>query len=232
MSTETSTPTSSTETTSSSTTSEVETQNSDIQAETTHEVENHTSEEVGEEEIETAPEDSQLDELTQAERLNVNEMIIKQLRGEQFSKADIAKLEKAGLSTDQIATLADAHKQVQLKNNQEIYEAVGGEAVYEGLKEFAAEHLEDSEAEAINMALGSGNMRLAKMAVLGLKALAEQVNGKAPNKRVDGSGTITGSSEGAYETQQELIKDLNNRKYGKDPEFTALVDARRSKSGF
>lgn len=166
-----------------------------------------------------------------AEKLNVNEMIVKQLRGEQFSDADKAKLEKAGLSVDQITTLAEAHKQVQLKNNAEIYETVGGQEAYEGLKAFAAENLSEEEAEVINQAFRTGNMKIAKLAVLGLKAMAEQANGKPAARRIDGSGSSTGV-EGAYETQQDLINDLNNRKYGRDAEFTAKVDARRAKSGF
>lgn len=178
-----------------------------------------------------APTAEELAALSASEKFNVNDMIIKQLRGEEFTEADIAKLEKAGLGVDQIGLLAEAHKTLQLKNNAEIHEAVGGEQTYQGMKEFAAENLNDDEIDAYNSALHSGNMRLAKMAALGLKALMEAENGKPPAMRIAADGD-TKQVSGAYATQAELIKDLNNRKYGKDPEFTAQVDARRNKSGF
>jgi hypothetical protein len=220
-------------TASSESTAGVETQSINTQADTTQSSDSSNTELSSDVEIEAkpAPTEAEIATLSASEKLNVNEMIVKQLRGEEFTEADKAKLEKAGLSVEQISTLAEAHKQVQLKNNNEIYEAVGGQEVYEGLKTFASEHLDDSEADAINQALRSGNMKIAKLAVLGLKAMSEQMNGRPASKRIDGSGSSS-STEGAYADQQELIKDLNNRKYGKDPEFTARVDARRNKSGF
>ena len=128
----------------------VETQSVNTQADTTQTNETVNTELSTDVEIEAkpAPTEAELNALSASEKLNVNEMIVKQLRGEEFTEADKAKLEKAGLSVEQIATLADAHKQVQLKNNNEIYEAVGGQEVYEGLKAFASEHLADVDAKA------------------------------------------------------------------------------------
>lgn len=234
MSTESTTTTTSSESSSQSgESSGVGTQSSNTQAEATQHGESGSENSSQESGVETEKStEADLAALGESDKLNVNEMIVKQLQGQEFTEKDIAKLEKAGLSVEQISMLADAHKQVQLKNNNEIYEAVGGKEVYDGLKEFASEHLDDYEAEAINSALRSGNMRLAKLAVLGLKALAEQENGVRPAKRITSTGVTSSSADGAYTDQQELIKDLNNRKYGKDPEFTDRVNARRNKSGF
>lgn len=166
----------------------------------------------------------------EAPKLNVNEMIAKQIAGK-LSDADVAALEKAGLSKEQLGVLAEAHRTVQVKNNQTLYELVGGEESYAGLKEFAMDNLSDSEIDGFNQALRSGNMKIAEMAVLGLKAMAERNRSKEPSKRLSTDGS-SNNSESAYESQEALIKDLNNKKYDRDPAFTEMVNKRRAKSGF
>lgn len=163
-------------------------------------------------------------------KLNVNEMIAKQIAGK-LSDADIAALEKAGLSKEQLGVLAEAQRTVQVKNNQTLYELVGGEESYKGLKEFAMDNLSDSEIDGFNQALRSGNMKIAEMAVLGLKAMSERNRSKEPAKRLSTDG-VSNNSESAYESQEALIKDLNNKKYDRDPAFTEMVNKRRAKSGF
>lgn len=165
-----------------------------------------------------------------AGKLNYNEMISKHVQGT-LSEEDMSAIEKAGLSKEQFGLMAEAQKAIMLKNNDILYEAVGGKQSYEGLKEFAAEHLSEEEIEGFNSALGSGNMRLAEMAVLGLKAMAEKQLGKKPSMRISADG-FQSESLSPYESQQELIKDLNSRQYRTDSEFKQKVDARRNKSGF
>lgn len=166
-----------------------------------------------------------------AEKLNVNEMIAKQLNGE-LSDADKAALEKAGLSEDQLNVLADAHKQVQLKNNDILYESVGGKETYEELKTFALENLSDDEIDVYNEAMRHPNFKIAQLATLGLHAMMQKhKGGSKPQERLsaDGEGGARGD---AYSSQQELINDMKHWKYGRDAEYTADVDRKRAKSGF
>lgn len=165
-----------------------------------------------------------------ASKLDYNEMISKAIDGS-ISKEDYAAIEKAGLSKEQFGMMADAQKAIQLKNNDTLYNVVGGKDKYEAMKSFAAEHLGEEEIEGFNQALRSGNMKIAEIAVLGLKALHERENGRKPNLRLSEDG-VGSEAISAYQTQQELIKDLNSRKYRTDSEFKKLVDARRNKSGF
>lgn len=166
-----------------------------------------------------------------ASKIDVNEMIAKQLNGE-LSDADVAALEKAGLTAEQLNTLAEAHKQVQLKNNDVLYESVGGKEVYEELKTFALENLSDDEIDVYNEAMRHPNFKIAQLATLGLHAMMQkQKGGSRPQERLSADGDA-GQSGDAYMDQQELIKDMNHWKYGKDREYTANVDRKRAKSGF
>lgn len=209
----------------------VDTQGSNTQAETTQDqsrLNETTTEDVTVKKAQKATQEAE----AANSKLDVSSMIAKSMSGEKLSETDLAALEKAGLSEEQVAVLADAQKAVQLKNNNTLYELVGGEDSYSEMKEFAAENLEQEDIDTFNMALRSGNMRIAKMAVLGLKAMMDAENGTKPQERIGSEGESRQTANAPYADQQELIKDLNSRKYGRDPEFTAQVDARRRRSGF
>jgi hypothetical protein len=163
-------------------------------------------------------------------KLDYSEMISKAIDGA-ITPEDIAAIEQTGLSKEQFQMMADAQKAIQTKNNDTLYNVVGGKESYESLKSFAAEHLSDDEIDGFNSALRSGNMKIAEMAVLGLKAMAERERGRNPQMRLGSDGN-EGQAVAPYASQQDLIKDLNSRQYRIDPVFKATVDARRNKSGF
>lgn len=166
-----------------------------------------------------------------ASKLDYTGLISKHVEEGDVSAEDYAAIEAAGLSKEQFLMMADAQKTIMLKNNDVLYSFVGGKENYDSLKTFAAEHFSDSEVEAYNAAMNSGNMKIAELAVMGLNAMAERERGKAPTLRLGADG-IPAGNEQAYPDQQSLINDLNSRKYRTDQNFKAQVDARRAKSGF
>lgn len=172
-----------------------------------------------------------IDEQPNANKLNYRELIQNFIEGE-FSDEDRKAIEESGLPMEQFELMANAQKQIQLQNNDTLYNLVGGVESYEQLKSFAVEHLSEDEIQAYNAALYSGNMNLARMAVLGLKAMSEEVEGKSPETRITGDGSNSSGDVQAYESQEALIKDMNNNKYGRDKTFTEKVNARRAVSGF
>lgn len=166
-------------------------------------------------------------------KLDVNSMIAKQLAGE-LGDADVAALEEAGLSKQQIETLANAHKDVQLKNNNELYESVGGKEVYEEMKTFALENLSDEEIDVYNEAMQHSNFKIAKLATLGLHAMMMSARGGGkPQERIgDGGSNANAAATSAFESQQEVINAMRDPRYGRNQEYTKEVDTRRAKSRF
>lgn len=210
----------------------VETQEETTQEVVSEQVENQEQEEKPQVDAQKQGEEAleKLDEQPNESKLNYRELIQKFIDGE-ISDAEKEAIAKSGLPMEQFELMANAQKQIQVQNNTTLYNLVGGEQSYEQLKSFAVEHLSDEEIGAYNAALYSGNMNLARMAVLGLKAMAEEKNGSHPEMRITGDG-VSATGVDPYESQDALIKDMNNNKYGRNKEFTEKVNARRAVSGF
>lgn len=142
-----------------------------------------------------------------------------------------ADAEKLGVPLEQFQAAAEAQKAIQLKNNDTIYNLVGGTQAYEELKTFAVDNLPQEVLDGINDALFSGNMEIASIAVLGLKALKEERMGSAPQLRVSGSNEATSRVE-PFRSQAEVVQAMNNRRYLLDATYKAEVDSRRRVSKF
>ena len=117
------------------------------------------------------------------------------------------------------------------KNDQEIISVVGNKESYAELQEWGANNLSAEEQEAFNDALFSGNMNLAKLAVQGLKARYEAVNGKSPERVIEGGGTVNADNR-PYSDVHEYLKDTQSLEYKQNPEFRRSVESKRNLSGF
>lgn len=140
-------------------------------------------------------------------------------------------LESQGL-TDHFDMIVSGHQAVIAKNDAEIVGVVGSKEAYGELQEWALSNLDDSEIESFNMAvLESGNVGLAKLAVEGLQARYQRMNGQAPEKRIEAGGTANDATR-PYSNRDEYITEAMSQKYKQDPEYAAQVEAKRNLSGF
>ena len=144
---------------------------------------------------------------------------------------EIIALRNLGYSDEYFGMIADAQRTIIEKNEAAIFEAVGGKEQYQELQKFG-NTLSQEVKDAFNEAMFSGSNEIRQIAVLGLQALYNQSKGpqsQGPKKTISGNAN-SDSAAGGYSTQAELIQDLNNPKYGIDPEFTKLVQAKRNRS--
>lgn len=214
--------------------SDVSTQNTQASAQAevtqTTEVVSSLSSEVEIKPVEKAAESEKSEtEVPTPKRPDFNPMINAYLKGT-LEDADYEAIEQAGLTKEQFTMMAEGIKATQQKNDAELHSWVGGAEKYAELRTFAADNLTADEIQMYNGALATGNMKAAKIMVLGLQTMYEQQNGKKPAMRIEADGT--GASKEAYANRDNLIKDLNNPKYKSDPAFKAEVDAKRRRSGF
>jgi len=144
---------------------------------------------------------------------------------------DYAAIEQSGLSKQDFEFMAGGYKAMQEKHTADLHNLVGGAEVYKSIQEYGANNLDAEEIEAFNYALASNNPKIAHMAVLGLKALRDQAKGANPSVRVESTGSSETSVQG-YESQADLIKDMSDRRYGRDSTYTKEINARRSKSAY
>lgn len=124
------------------------------------------------------------------------------------------------------------HKAQIEKNDQEIFSVVGSKEAYKELQEWAVSNLNDSEIESFNNAVvNSGDIGLAKLAVEGLQARYQRLNGSVPQKRIESGGTANESSR-PFSNREEYIRETMSMKYRQNPEYAAQVEAKRNVSGF
>lgn len=100
-----------------------------------------------------------------------------------------------------------------LYSNEQVSELVtvaGGAKEYEALQEWARASLDADTTESFNAAIDSGNIKIAKNAIRGLKAMRDANTGNEPSRRIDG-----GASSGIqpFENQQELAKAQSDPRY-------------------
>lgn len=144
---------------------------------------------------------------------------------------DYAAIEKSGLSRQSFELMAQGHMALQEKHTAELHAVVGGPEAYKQLQEFGAHNLNQSQIDAFNYALESGDPALAEIAVLGLQAKMMKAQGSNPPERVEANGSISTQVD-AYETQQDVIRAMSDRRYGKDQAYTQEVNAKRARSAY
>jgi hypothetical protein len=109
-----------------------------------------------------------------------------------------------------------------------LLEPVGGEQAYTDMITWAADGLPDADIDAFNAVLDGGDQNAIKMAVENLNAKYIAENGKEPSVTLNGKPSATGVS--AYESTADLMKDMGNPEYAKNPAFRAKVEAKLARS--
>lgn len=150
---------------------------------------------------------------------------------DKLSDAQRDALEQQGLGRH-FDMIVNGHKAEIAKNDAEIISVVGDKAAYGELQEWAVSNLSDDEINSFNHAvLESGDIGLAKLAVEGLQARYQRMNGQIPSKRIEAGGTANEASR-PYSNRDEYIRETMSMKYRQDPEYAATVEAKRNLSGF
>ena len=98
----------------------------------------------------------------------------------------------------------------------EVKSAAGGEKEYGELVQWAADNLERSSVEAFDELVSSGNVGAIKLAVAGLKAQYENVNGYEGTML---SGKPPSTSTDTFRSQAEVVSAMSDPRYEKDPAY-------------
>jgi hypothetical protein len=143
-------------------------------------------------------------------------------RGKIAEALKAAGIDNAAEMVEQFVEGSKARVEIQKATAAaELFEITEGPANYQDMAKWAMEHLPEAERKEFDEDVTSGNMRLAKRAVKALHSrwmaereeLPEVVGGKG------GQGGSTG-----YDTYDEMVSDMSDPRYEKDPAFRAKVD--------
>ena len=169
-------------------------------------------EESAEEEVEVSPAAELITNASQmyAETGELTPEVMEQFNG--MSSADLvsAYMEMQGnLPTAPSPDLTDAEVN-QIKNY------AGGEEGYTQLMQWSGENLDQADVDAFDKLVDSGNARLIKLAVAGLKAEMEKsvgfegemATGRAPRQQAD-----------VFRSQSEVVQAMSDPRYDRDPAY-------------
>tara|TARA_R100000544_G_scaffold3781_1_gene1481 strand:- start:629 stop:1405 length:777 start_codon:yes stop_codon:yes gene_type:complete len=137
-------------------------------------------------------------------------------------------LAKAGIPEDIVNQYISATEQAQNASRQEVMSNVGGEEEYNEMLDWASDNLSDSEIDSFNNAVSSQDYDTINLAVKGLAAMRGNSTGMEPKRNL--SGAVGGERGGEYNSVAEMMTDMNDPRYAKDPAFRSKVESKLSRS--
>jgi hypothetical protein len=138
-------------------------------------------------------------------------------------------LAKVGITKDMVQAYITGQEAQAAALQQELLEPLGGNMeAYEEMTSWAADNLDDKAIDDFNKVLESGNTSAIKMAVQNLHAKYTDANGSEPGRQLSGKGTSSGTS--VYESTADLMKDMQNPEYERNPAFRAKVEQKLARS--
>jgi hypothetical protein len=107
-------------------------------------------------------------------------------------------------------------KDLTAQDITEVKSAAGGDKEYGQLVQWAADNLDKSDVASFDELISSGNVGAIKLAVSGLKAQYESVNGYEGTML---SGKAPTTSKEVFRSQAEVVAAMGDPRYDKDPAY-------------
>jgi len=136
-------------------------------------------------------------------------------------------LEEKGFNRELVDSWIAGQEALASKTTNQIYDMAGGEEQYSGLVQWASENLSESEIDAYNANVESGDLSLAQFAVSGLVARYRSEVGNEPQLV---QGDNASSSSGAFQSVAELTAAMRDPRYNNDPAYRKSVADELSRS--
>lgn len=107
-----------------------------------------------------------------------------------------------------------------------VYDMAGGQAQYEAMTEWASENFEADEVQAFDQVIESGNMAAIKLA---MRALTNSYNDSVGYEGSMLQGKPA-STRAYYRSQAEVIRDMQDPRYDRDPAYRDAIMEKLSRS--
>ena len=147
----------------------------------------------------------------------------------ELSQESLEALSKVGITEDMVQSYITGQEAQAAAAQKELLEPIGGDIeAYNKLTAWAGDNLSDAEVDEFNSVLETGNPSAVKMAIRDLSAKYESVNGTEPGRQLSGKPNTSGAA--VYESTADLMKDMSNPEYAKNPAFRAKVEAKLGRS--
>lgn len=161
--------------------------------------------------------------------LNMEALSAEYATNGQLTEESIEALSKVGITEDMVNSYIKGQEAQANEVQKDLLEPIGGDLeAYQEMTQWAADNLSDQEISDFNTVLESGNTSAIKMAVQNLSTKYSSANGIEPGRQLSGKPNTSGAS--VYESTADLMKDMQNPEYAKNPSFRAKVEAKLGRS--
>ena len=135
-----------------------------------------------------------------------------------FSEMSSQDLVQAYIEMQANAPQAEAAEPVELSDNDvnAIKNSVGGEAEYDKVIDWATTNLSESQIEAYDDIISTGNTDVIQMMVDGLKAKYDSANGFEGRML---TGKAANNSSDVFRSQEEVVSAIADPRYDRDPAY-------------
>lgn len=140
-----------------------------------------------------------------------------------LSEETVEALNKAGYPPEVIEAFIEGRIAMEERFTNAIYESVGGEKEYRSIVNWASQNLNKKSIDAFNRAIDNNNINAITLMLDGMKAKMIAKMGTA-NKSIHGGASAPKNSPKGYSTKTEMIKAMSDPRYGRDPEYTRMVE--------
>jgi pyruvate/2-oxoglutarate dehydrogenase complex dihydrolipoamide acyltransferase (E2) component len=140
----------------------------------------------------------------------------------ELSKESYEKMAKVGIPAEMVDAFIAGQNALAAARTARGYEAAGGNEQLTQMQDWAKGNLSKAEIDLFNESV-AGSEEEMMQAVLGLRSRFEAEYGRMPGLI---GGRVANGSAGAYQSRAEMVSDMKDPRYTKDPAFRATVERR------
>jgi hypothetical protein len=145
-----------------------------------------------------------------------------------LSEDRLAAFEQAGITRADVSAYIDGQKARSTLLRQEFNALAGGSDKLDAVMKWAGEgtNLTAADKQAYNAAIDSGDTALAALALRGILATYSDKMGTEPTLVESVTPARPDAGPKPYESRQQILDDMQSRKYKTDSAFRAVVSGR------
>lgn len=149
-----------------------------------------------------------------------------------LSTETLKKLEDAGYPKSVVDNYiqgmeADADRFVSA-----IISKAGGEESLAQIQDYVANNYTDQQIQALNDTIMGGNMAQIELMLAGIRSQMGNVNGTFGRTLVGSTGGGNSDTNGGFSSKQEMMKAMNDPRYGRDRQYTLEVEQKVQRATF
>ncbi|MRN79462.1 MULTISPECIES: capsid assembly protein [unclassified Brucella] len=183
--------------------------------------------EADEKKPEGADEGKEPEEETQEEKVDISAFEAEYAEKGELSEESYAKLEKLGFGREFVDSYKAGQEALAEITTQRLKNAAGGEDTYKDVMTWATTGLAAEEIDKANEIFAGSDVEAAVLKMGEIKAAYDKAMGADPAKRLEGDPA---SHAVGYRSWAEVMKDMNDPRYKKDPAFRKDVETKLAKS--